>query len=507
MIVLLAAIGAASAAMYLLRRRWLDALLAACAGMALALAAGGFVLPGGAGATLQVDPGKPPATLAGVRTLALAGDGLRETQWRDLPARPLTWTPPPGEVIRLEFPRRLPLGQMFTLTVRRTKGPARLQLLAENGQVLADARGSGDLRVQWLPPLAEPLVLQARLLDAAGKVVAQGPVPVSVIDRAPLRVQGRFNAPSFDLRVLEQLLVDSNALVDWQVTLGKTVTRAETARAGFDAPNLLVIDAGWFEHASQPARSALLGQVAQGVPLLVLGADAGDAGLWSRTLQLALKAQPENSHVGTPLALAGARLAPGSPHAGEWSSADGALWTRGWQRGRIGWLAAADWHRHAINEPQALALWWQGVLDGIRVEQPVDVAWLDPAAMPLPGERLEVCAQGVRGEVRFPGLGLTRAWQRRPDKADAACVAVWPQKAGWLRMQAQGAKPAGAEVYVFAKDDWPLWQAAERRDATARYAARTPEAVAGRADQPLPGWPFALLFAGAMLALWWRERR
>jgi hypothetical protein len=134
------------------------------------------------------------------------------------------------------------------------------------------------------------------------------------------------------------------------------------------------------------------------------------------------------------------------------------------------------------------------------------VAWLDPAEMPLPGQRLEVCAQGARGELAFPELGKTLAWQRRPDRADSSCVAVWPQKPGWLRMQAQGRKQANGEVYVFAPGDWPMWQAAQRREATVHYAARTP-APAGTGRTPVPAWPFALAFALSMLGLWWRERR
>jgi hypothetical protein len=265
-----------------------------------------------------------------------------------------------------------------------------------------------------------------------------------------------------------------------------------------------VVDAAWFEHAPPPARAALLAQVAQGASLLVLGANAGDAPLWSHALQLDLKAQPDDRRVGSPLAMAGAHLAPGGP--GQWSGTDGMLWTRAWHKGRIGWLAAADWHRYAISEPQALALWWQGVLDRVGVEQPDDVTWLDPVDMPLPGQRLEVCAQNVRGDIALPGLAQALAWQRRPDKADASCVAVWPKAAGWLRMQAQGRRSAAGDVYVFDRADWPLWQAAQRRDATARYAARTP-AQAGSVRQTMPAWPFALLFMAAMLALWWRERR
>jgi hypothetical protein len=123
--------------------------------------------------------------------------------------------------------------------------------------------------------------------------------------------------------------------------------------------------------------------------------------------------------------------------------------------------------------------------------------------MPFAGQRLEVCAQGVRGELAFPGLQQTMAWQRRPDRADASCVAVWPRQPGWLAMQS-GDK--SNQVYVFAANDWPMWQAAQRRAATARYAARTPATMTA-SGEPLPAWPFAVLFTLAMLALWWRERR
>lgn len=507
MIVLIAVIGAASALACLWRRQWVEAALAAIAAAALALVCGGYTLPAEAGATVDIDPAHPPASIDGARSLTMKGDGLRAAQWRDLPARPLAWTAPALDVIRLDFPRQLALGRIFNLTVHRP-GPqaGRLQLLAENGQVLADTRGEGDLSVQWLPPVAESMVLQARLFDASGRLVAQGPVPVSVRDAVPLQVRGRFNAPSFDLRVLDRLLADSNALIDFQVTLGKTVTRGETARTGIDAPNLLLVDAAWFEHAPLQARAALLAQVEQGTPLLILGANANDAGLWSRALQLDLKAQSLNRQAGSRLAMSAAQLAPVGEHSGEWTGTEGTLWTRPWHKGRIGWLGVADWHRHAITEPQALALWWQGVLDRLGVQYAVDVAWLDPAEMPLPGQRLEVCAQGVRGGVSFPQLRQALAWQRRPDRADASCVAVWPQQPGWLRMQAQGRKQANGEVYVFAPGDWPMWQAAQRREATARYAARTPTpAGAGRA--PVPAWPFALVFVLSMLVLWWRERR
>ncbi|MDL2356221.1 MAG: hypothetical protein QFF03_13265 [Pseudomonadota bacterium] len=477
--------GLASAAVHLWRRRWIDAALVLLAAAALGGLAGDFTLP----------------LAADVRSVT--GDGLREAEWRDLPARPFARTAPAGDVLRLAFPRRLALGRVFTLTVQRSRpGAARLQLLAENGQVIAEASGAASsLSVQWLPPATERLVLRARLLDAAGKTLAEGPVPLNVVDPAPLQVQGRFGAPSFDLRVLNDLLTGSGALLDWQVMLGKTVTRNETARTPMTAPNLLMVDAAWFEHAQDSARAAMLAQVARGTPLVILGANAADMRIWQRALQLELTPQPDNRGAGAPLAMPVAPFNPPGLAAGAWRSSDGAVWTRSWQGGRISWVGVADWHRHAISAPRQLGIWWQGVLDQAGVHRDEALAWEEPREMAFAGQRLELCAQGARGAAVFDGLEQKTAWQRRPDKADAACVAVWPRQAGWLDTQVRS-----NPVYVFADGDWPMWQAAQRRDATARYAARTP-VPALPASAPVPAWPFALLFTLAMLALWWRERR
>jgi hypothetical protein len=501
-------IGLLSGGAYAMRRRWTDAVLAVVAGVALAGAVGSFSLPGEAGRTLAVSGNDVPLTLDGVRTLRLEGDGLRAAQWRDLPARPLTWKQPDTPAITLAFPREIALGRMFTLELQRSwKAPGRLQLLAENDQVLAEARGDGPLAVQWLPPVAESLVLKARLLDAGGKLVDQGPVPVSVREPLPLQVRGRFGAPSFDLRTLDDLLAGSNAVIDWQVELGKSLTRAETARAEMKEPDLEIVDAAWFERAGDAARAALLARVAAGRPLLVLGANAFDASLWSRSLQLALTPQPAGKTIGTTLPMASSGLNPNGEHAGAWSGADG-VWTRDWQQGRIAWLGVGDWHRYMISEPRQLALWWQGVLDRLGVRRSQDIAWLAPDEMPLPRQRLEACAQGVQGQVEIPALKQTLSWQRRPERVDASCVAVWPEQSGWLRMHTQGKErdKVRGEIYIYADGDWPLWQRTQRREASAEYAARLPMTPSA-GTRPLPTWPFGVIFALAMLALWWRERR
>lgn len=534
------AIGALSTIAYARRRRWIEALLAAAAALALAGLAGADLVPlpgtvANAGSTLTLSPaawdaGTPP-DLNGVTRLRLQGDGLRAAQWRDLPALPLDWNAPATPALRLDFPSTIALGRMFTLRLARSwQAPGKLQLLAENGQVLAEDNGEGPLSVQWLPPLAENLVLTARLFDGAGKLVDQGPVPLRVTAPLPLQVRGRFGAPSFDLRALDDLLAASGAVIDWQVALGKALSRSETARAPVAQPDLEILDAAWFERAGDAARAAVLARVAEGGRLLVLGADAADAGLWSRSVGLQLRPQSADKTWGA-LALAGAAWNPNETGASAgaaaaWSGAGG-IWTRDWRQGRIAWLGVGGWHRLAISEPRRLALWWQDVLDRLDVRRRQDLAWLDPDEMPLPRQRLALCARGdglaQTDAVTFPALGQALPWQPRADLVDASCVALWPRQAGWLAVQprrlpqsaaarsasqkiAAQAALASHAVYVYRDGDWPLWQRAQRRAATLAYAARTP-APAATVPRALPAWPFGVAFALAMLGLWWRERR
>lgn len=528
--------GLVSAVLFARRRRWINALLVTMGAAALAIALADVRLPAAGGGVLalvtdangRVDE-RDLAAVPGAGAIAVVGDGLRDAEWRDLPARPLRWTPAPADALSLDFPRTMPLGRVFTLTVRPSQPKAgwRLQLLAENKQVLADSGAAGaataPLSVRWLPPVAEAMVLRARLLDAKGKTMAEGPVPLSVTDAVPLRIQGRFDAASFDAGALNRLLSDSGAIVDWNVLLGKAISRAETAREPLAAPNAMVVDAAYVEKLTPSARAALLAQAGQGVPLVVLGANAVDAAMWRRDFGLRLQPQSPTTEKedrrrfvvdGVSLAMPPTALNPGDggESGGPWSvlarDADRRpwLWQRGSGQGRVLWIGVAEWHRYAISAPRALALWWQDAMDRMVLAGVQKTGWRLPDPMPLPGLRSEVCALGAdAGASLFVDGGAPLVLRARADKADGLCAAWWPQQAGWVRLRAAG-MPAPAVTYVYAADDWPLWQRALRREATARYAARARGAHGVAAvDRPLSPVPFGLLFAVCLLALWYRD--
>lgn len=522
-VVVAAAGGIVSAALYLRRRRWIDAGLAATAGLALA---GLLLLPSAQVPTVNsvaVTDDTVAADVARASRIVVPDHGLREPHWRDLPPRLVTWPAARGDLLWLDFPRTLALGRTFALTARRDNGgqPWRLQLLAENGAVLHEARGSGgQLTVQWLPPLAERLLLRARLLDGAGKTLHEGPVPLAVVPALPLHVMGRFGAASFDTRVLNELLQDGGAQLDWQTVLGKGVTRSEGVTALAAPANAAVIDASWFESQGAAARATLLAQVAQGMPLLVLGGNADAPATWQQALALRLAQQSvtteqeDTRHVTVADAVLTLAPAPWHPVAGgDWTvlavdrDAKPWLWQRPWQQGRIVWLGSAGWHRHAITAPAALGLWWQQVLDLSTRASLRPVGWVQPDPLPVAGWRTELCAHGVRpGDVVTVMGQAPLTWQSRGDRGGAACAAFWPRQAGWLTASAG---KATVDTYIYASTDWPAWQQALRHEATQRYAARVlpGDSRAPTVTRTWPAWPFALLLAASLLGLWWRERR
>ncbi|MYM21346.1 hypothetical protein GTP46_01605 [Duganella sp. FT135W] len=535
------ATGVVSAALYGRKKQWRNAALAGVAGVTLATALADIRLPAAASAaplSVSTEAGRisdaDRQAIPNAARLALSGDGVREAEWRDLPARPLQWKPAAADLLWLDFPRSMSLGRIFTLSARRSPAQAgwRLQLLAENKQVLADSgvSSAAQLSVQWLPPVAETMVLQARLLDANGKIITQGPIPLQVKDPVPLQIQGRFDAPSFDARTLNQLLSDGSAILDWNVALGKAITRSETAREPLSAPNAMFVDAAYVEHLTPSARASLLAQTAQGVPLIVLGGNAADAAAWQRDFGLALHQQSPTTEkedvrqFGAALSMPPAGLNPADNAAEPWSvlARDSKkqpwMWQRSVGQGRVVWIGVADWHKHAISEPQQLTLWWQSAMDRIALDSVQKTVWQMSNPMPVPGLRSEVCAQGVKAGTALAVDGYApMQLAARVDKADGVCAALWPQKAGWLKFNAEGMAGQGAQ-YVYAANDWPAWQRALRRDATALYAARSNAAGAvasaadvaraggGTTERPLPGAPFGVLFALCMLALWYREQ-
>ncbi|MFC0351223.1 hypothetical protein [Undibacterium danionis] len=538
----LIAIAGFSAFHYWRKRQILDVLLICCASICIAV----LILDPRMVALDKValidsdDPHLNMAQLAQemnkTQSAQLKGDGLSEAQWQDLPRIPVQWLAQAEkqkstDIIDLDFPTHLPQGRVFTLTAAReqVQGEWRLQLLAENQTVLAEVRGKEKrLSLTWLPPVAERMVLQARLLDNKGKILEQGPIPLDVTSAQSLNIQARFAVPSFDTQTLNELFTQSQAKLDWQTRLGKTVTRLEAndelaivngSRSSSDGkrtPELVIQDAAYFKQSSALARTQLLQQVAQGSALILLGTNASDGNIWQREIGLRLvpSASDQELAVNTLMSLSPTSLVPHTNQNQDWRQSKERPWLaqRNWEKGQIIWLAVAGWHRYKISAPDALSLWWQDILDQSQVVKQQEWRMQAEQVMPLIGQRMRICSEGLAPQdLLLTPQNASHHLRASTDKADALCTAFIPSKSGWQEWQTQSAgKPtASGAFYVYQKKDWPTWQTAQRRAATAAFIAST--ALQSKSKQQsqktIEKWPWVLGLMALMLMLWWREQR
>lgn len=490
-------------------------------------------------ATLTIDSDSVPEVTPSLLTqieraqqIQLKGDGYRQSQWQDIPAKPMLWQGPSNKpALQLEFKPQVALGREFELRIQRDakstklKGTWRAQLLAENGLVLAEGKSQESvLHLRWLAPVAERMVLQAKVFDENDKLIDSGPIPVEVKALDALQVWGRFDASSFDARSLQNLLRQSQAVLDWQTRLGKDIQHIETPAVDLTKMNLMIVDAAFLERLSGAALQQILTQVAKGKSLMVLGANANQTNFWRQHFDLVLQANNQATDAELIVDVSGVGGMSLSPNVFSVNSGTTGkptlwqaypqikgstawLWQRPWQKGRIAWIAVSDWHRHAIASPQKLNAWWQQVLDQVHPAETEQVYWSWREQMPIVGERQVVCVQGIRQGI-VETAGTEKLALASYDAAiDQRCTAWRPIQSGWqdFSLSTSDFKEAKQNaLYVYPKDAWPSWQRHLKTRATQTFAQRLPSKVISIPPQ-LPLWPLYLLTALLLLGLWRRD--
>ncbi|MBC3881774.1 hypothetical protein H8K35_11200 [Undibacterium sp. LX40W] len=498
-------------------------------------------LPQSASTTLILDSDKvsevTPNLLLQIehaQQIQLKGEGYRQSQWHDIPAKRLQWQVPTNKpALQLDSDPRVALGREFELRIKRETasmkptGTWRAQLLAENGVLLVEEKSrESSVSLRWLAPVAERMVLQAKVFDENDQLIDSGPIPVEVKALDALQVWGRFDASSFDARSLQNLLRQSQAVLDWQTRLGKDIQHIEAPIADVTKMDLMITDAAFLEQQSGASLQKILAQVAQGKTLIVLGANANQTSFWNQRFELALQAVNQTKDAEVVVDVSGFGSMSLSPNAfavtpsaaskrAMWQAypqtkgSSAWLWQRSWLRGRIAWIAVSDWHRHAIATPQKLTAWWQQVLDQVHQSEDEQVRWALHEKMPIAGERQVVCVQGVSQGTVATAETEKLALKIYDGAIDQLCAAWRPSQAGWqdFSLSAPELKEAKHNAfYVYPNEAWPSWQRQLKVQATRTFAQRLPANAASTMPQ-VPLWPLYLLTALLLLALWRRDTR
>lgn len=466
----------------------------------------------------------------GTRELVIVGDGLPARD-RDiaLPAvlRFIASTAPRG-LVELHAPPLLAPGASFVVG-SRVQGlrDVRVELLDPSGHRAAIATPSPEGRVRLAASARDAGDAQftLRVLDSAGKVLEQLPVPVRVqaVPAPSLRLLSA--APGPELKYLQRWATDTGAALQTSILVGGGLQLGD-APAALDAASLAKLDLLLLDErrlgalsAAQRASIATAMRAGLGVLVRMSGPLDGNARRalreWGmatrdgeRTASIKLPASTPAEGNDTPptaavsierfsLTVTGNDTVP-LLHADD-GSAIGAWRAVG--QGRLGVLPVSDSYTLVLaGHAQHHAELWNSVLATLARPLP-------PAALPaLTGwgwakERNVLCGLPPRSQAiaadgtRQPLL---------PDPAAGNCSGWWPTQSGWHTL---AAGDAYATMLLLDPTQAPALHAQRMREATLALRGSDAAGNSTRAAAPGSRWPWLLAFLFAAGLLWWLERR
>ena len=471
--------------------------------------------------------GLPPAALAEAGPLPLVAHrdapvfvGFVAAQWN----RQLTL----GQTLEVRGRFATPTSRMPTWVVLRAAG---------RGQDSVQLATDGAFRLRYQPKATGLTTYELRARRGAA-TVAREPVPAEVGAAPPLRVLLLASVPGFEFRFLKDHLAARQHAVALRVQVSRGLTQTDFLNqpahdlrrltpallARYDA---LIVDAGALAALSGAEVRALQTAVQRtGLGLILL---PDPTGALPRALPARAKfAVLPRAATDRPQLL---RWPDGPPNAAALLPASlrlrgaEALVTDARQQpmvgtarvgaGRVAVSTVAATFSWLLQQPQAATYdaFWSRLLTAVARPMPEAVRWQvltpwprphAPVTLRLETGRLPPTSPTVAQAGQPPVPLALRQDTRLPEWRTAP---FWPAAAGWHRAQL----PSRPDhwFYVFAADAWPGPEAAQRRQAAARLAARPTSAGPTEpltAAQPWPaGWFLALFLVGAGL-LWLEEK-
>ena len=459
----------------------------------------------------------------GTRELVVIGQGLPARD-RDIALPALRFLPnaAPRGLVELQPPPLLAPGAAFSVHSRVQGMPgARVELLDPAGHRADIAEPDSSGRVTLHSSAREPgdVSFVLRVLDAGGKVMDQLPVPVRTRAGSAPTIRVLAGAPGPELKYLQRWGTDIGARMQTSMLIGGGLQLGD-APAALDAASLarldlLLLDERRLASLSSTQRAAITDALRAGLGVLVRtgGALDGNArralrdwGLDARggdqTKPVTLRKLTDAEQNKSPLTVERFNLEfNGTDVVPLVRAADGTP-IGGWRAlglGRVGVLPVTDSYALVLaGHADAHAELWNAVL--ASVARPLAGApKLQLAAWAWSGERIGLC--GLAAPVHMLAADGSRT-ALLPDPSADNCVAAWPQKAGWHRIEAGDQHDS---ILLLDPAKAIALHAQQMRDAT--FAMRGSAAPSTPLPVPGPRWPWLLGFVLVASLLWWLERR
>lgn len=459
----------------------------------------------------------------GTRELVVVGQGLPARD-RDITLPPLRFlaNAAPRGLVELQAPPLLAPGAAFSVHSRVQGMPgARVELLDPAGHrvdiVTPDASGRVTLHASAREPGDVSFVLRA--LDAGGKVLDQLPVPVRTRASSSPTIRVLAGAPGPELKYMQRWSTDIGARLQTSMLIGGGLQLGD-APAAIDTASLarldlLLLDERRLASLSSAQRAAITDALRAGLGVLVRTGGALDGNArralrdWGldvrggdQTKPVILRSVTDAEQNKTPLTVERFNLEFNGTEVVPLLRAADDTAIGGWRAlglGRVGVLPITDSYALVLaGHADAHAELWNAAL--ASVARPLaDAPTLQLPAWAWSGERIGLC--GATSPVQMLADDGSRT-ALLPDPSADNCVAAWPQKAGWLRIEAGNQHDS---ILLLDPAKAVALHAQQMRDAT--FAMRG--SAAASAPLPVPGrrWPWLMGFVLVAALLWWLERR
>lgn len=487
-----------------------------------------IALPGVAGTTRAeavADLGSALRAHPATRRLVVVGNGLPARD-RDA-ARGLAIrfdaAPLPRGLAEWFAPTRLRAGGTWHLR-GRVAGieDARIEL-RDPGDALAasartDADGRFELRAQ--AGIAGRALFELRVLDRDDGVVETVPVPLVTREGDALRVLLLAGAPDPEFKYLRRWATDAGVDLTSRAALSDGIAMHEGAvkldAASLADTDVVIVDERSWAALDATGKANVTAAVRDGLGLLLrvtgtLPADVATdwndrfgiilaAGDETRDVQLgvAWRGAHDITYQRTPVSASGAALVPLLRAA---NGAPLAVW-RAQGRGRVAaWWLRDAWRLRLAGDVVPYGNLWSSALATIaRARAEPTIALPHEVRV---GERATLC--GLANEARvIPPSDASVALVVDPGSGERRCAGYWPAAPGWHTLVSADTR---IPFRVRAADEAPGLARSATADATRLLAGAGGDAPTATREQPLPRWPFFLVWLASSAGLWWYEKR
>ncbi|WP_444906727.1 hypothetical protein ACJJIR_21160 [Microbulbifer sp. SSSA008] len=488
-----------------------------------------------------------PINLNGVENISLNGEPLGRDKLRDLaPVRlELSKILESDGRWELDWQRQITFGDSLKLKVHNNQPlteNVKISLLNPYGHIedSLELKVGETIQAQLTatPKLAGPQLYRVRTESEAGETHTD-PLPILVREPLQPKLLLWLARPSFETAALSRWLRQSGVTAQVMTQLAPEIIRKETLNGlpltgsadlfTNESPfDLVILDSSlWPQFSALQKRQ--LNELATTKSLLwLVTSDSSEEFLQYAAAQSMPLQKEEATHLHSgfgyqkadnpeipPLRNLGFKVTqPGSYDFLLGNGESPHFWGRSTETQHLGFILFSDSHRWLTSGfTTEFASLWKSIIDyqlkHLGSQQPVILS----NELPRTQERITLCSPLFSDQSPFlsefqdssrstKGIAASRSSQGQ-------CYSFWPQNSGWHQLWTELEGESVLDFYIFAKEDWPLWQQSlNARETQLMSAARLGPEANNQANRVLLGrqWP-ALILLLLVCISWWRERR